>query len=357
MSQHRFWNLLGKKLAGDASDDELFELEKLMKIHPELLYAAQHIEDLWKMRDKDKTAESEEAFIAHCRKIRNIWPVPIEGSDPLPDKPKTIRRFSFKSKYIPITAISLTVILSTVLWLNKKEAQSTTKAHYSEVSTKPGSRSKLLLPDGSIVWLNAGSKITYGSNFGSLDRNIQLIGEAFFDVKKTTLPFIIHTGAVQIKVLGTAFNVKAYPSEQTIETSLIRGKVEVSMDKRPETKIILNPNEKLILRNESTQRAVQDKIISEPIVLIKQLTHTKDSSILETSWKDNKLIFQDETFENLARNMERWYGVSIYFENPQLKTIRFTGVFEKETIEQALEALQFTTEFHYQLKNNSIIIQ
>ena len=357
MSQHRFWNLLGKKLAGDASEDEIFELEKLMKVHPELLYAAQHIEDLWKMRDRNKTDESEEAFIAHFRKMRNIWPVPMESTDPLPPKLKTRRWPSLKTRYIPILAISITVIISTILWLNKKETQTRSINHFSEVSTKPGSRSKLVLPDGSTVWLNAGSKITYGSNFGTLNRNIQLTGEAFFDVKKTTIPFIIHTGAVQIKVLGTAFNVKSYPTEHTIETSLIRGKVEVSMDKRPETKIILNPNEKLVLRNESLPRATQDKIVAEPIVLIKPLTHRKDSSILETSWKDNKLIFEDEAFEDLAKEMERWFGVSITFSNQELKKARFTGIFEKESIQEALGALQFSTEFHYQLKNNSIIIQ
>ena len=357
MSQYQFWNLLGKKLSGDASEDELFELDKLMRLHPELLYAAQHLEDMWKMRDRNNTDESEEAFIAHFRKIRNIWPVPIEGTDPLPLKPKSSKGLKFKTKHLAILAISLTIILSTILWLNKKEVQSKAKSQYSEISTKPGSRSKLVLPDGSIVWLNAGSKITYGSSFGTLNRNIQLTGEAFFDVKKTSIPFIIHTGTVQIKVLGTAFNVKAYPTEQTIVTSLIRGRVEVSMDKRPETKIILNPNEKLVLMNETIARQSQDKIPTEPIVAIRPLTHTKDSIILETSWKDNKLTFQDEAFEDLARDMERWYGVSISFANTDLKNSRFTGVFEKESIQQALEALQFTTEFHYQLKNNSIIIQ
>jgi Fe2+-dicitrate sensor, membrane component len=357
MSQHRFWNLLGKKLANDASEDELFELEKLMRVHPELLYAAQHIEDLWKMRDLDKTDESEEAFIAHFRKIRNIWPVPVEGVESSPTNQRSTRWYFFKTKHIAIFAISLTVILSTILWLNKKETQSRGKTEYSEISTKPGSRSKLVLPDGSVVWLNAGSKITYGSSFGTLNRNIQLTGEAFFDVKKSTIPFIIHTGNVQIKVLGTAFNVKAYPTEQSIITSLIRGRVEVSMDKRPETKIILNPNEKLVLMNETSEHASQDKIVTDPIVAIRPLTHTKDSIILETSWKDNKLIFENEAFEDLAREMERWFGVSITFANQDLKKARFTGVFEKETIEEAFDALQISTEFHYQSKNNSIIIQ
>ena len=357
MSQHRVWNLLGKKLAGDANEEDLFELDKLMKLHPELLYAAQHIEDMWKMRDREKTDESEEAFIAHFRKMRNIWPVANEGKDQLTVNSIRSKWQFFTTKHIAVFAISLTIILSTILWLNRKEAQSQTKSQFSEISTKPGSRSKLILPDGSIVWLNAGSKITYGSSFGSLHRNIQLTGEAFFDVKKSNIPFIIHTSTVQIKVLGTVFNVKAYPTEQTIVTSLIRGRVEVSMDKSPERKIILNPNEKLVLINETIVQTSKNKIQAEPILAISPLTHTKDSMILETSWKDNKLTFQDETFEELARDMERWYGVSITFAKEELKQARFTGVFEKENIEQALEALQFGTDFHYQLKNNSIIIQ
>jgi transmembrane sensor len=358
MSEHQFWNLFAKKLTGEAGEEDLEQLHQLMKLNPELLYAAQHIEDLWILKSLNSANKDEEAaFNRHLKKLSGV----------LPEKESITKKqliesdgwFSLvkKFKWIPISVLS-SVALFIIVFLFSKQSLPKNINRYSEISTKPGSRSKLVLPDGSTVWLNAGSKLAYNSNFGATDRSVHLTGEAFFDVRKTGLPFIIHTGAVQIKVLGTAFNVKSYPSEKTIETTLIRGVVEITMDKRPEKKFTLYPNEKLVLVNETDEKT--NKKLAEdilPLAVIKPLVLTKDSSIIETSWKDNKLLFQDETFDELAKQIERWYGVSIVFKNNKLKNIRFTGVFEKETIEQALDALQYTAAFNYNLKDNLITIQ
>jgi transmembrane sensor len=358
MSQHQFWNLLAKKLAGEAGEEDLEQLHQLMKLNPELLYAAQHIEDLWKLKTLNSgNPDAEAAFNKHLKKLDSVLP-----DKELITKKQLIEskgRFSLikKFKWIPISVLS-SVALFLIVFLFSKQSLPKNSNRYSEISTKPGSRSKLVLPDGSTVWLNAGSKLTYNSNFGATDRSVHLTGEAFFDVKKTGLPFMIHTGDIQIKVLGTAFNVKSYPSEKTIETTLIRGVVEITMDKRPEKKFTLYPNEKLVLVNESDQKTIKKPAEDlVPLAVIKPIVLTKDSSIIETSWKDNKLLFQDETFDELAKQMERWYGVNIVFKNNKLKNIRFTGVFEKETIEQALEALHYTAAFDYNLKDNLITIQ
>ena len=111
----------------------------------------------------------------------------------------------------------------------------------------------MLLPDGSTVWLNAGSRLTYDSLYGTTLREVTLSGEAYFDVvKNPKKPFIIHTGKINIRVLGTVFNVKSYPEEQTIETSLIKGSIEVSFPSQPSKKIILKPNQKLIIDKTET---------------------------------------------------------------------------------------------------------
>src|SRR2546423_14261851 len=103
-----------------------------------------------------------------------------------------------------------------------------------------GSRSKLVLPDGSTVWLNAGSKLTYNKDFGNNIREVSLVGEAFFDVMHIPdVPFVIETPTAVVKVLGTSFNVKAYPNETTTETSVIRGRVEISPRQRPGEKFVL----------------------------------------------------------------------------------------------------------------------
>ncbi|MDQ6610580.1 MAG: FecR family protein, partial [Bacteroidota bacterium] len=226
----------------------------------------------------------------------------------------------------------------------------------AEVFTRPGSRTKLILPDGSEVWLNAGSRLTYQQPFGDATRSVNLIGEAFFDVVKSNKPFIIYTGGVQIKVLGTAFNVRSYPNEKKIETSLVRGRVEVTLDKSPEKKYILKPNEKLTLNTDDEIVGNNHKKLPPPLAVVSNLRYLDSTTIAETSWVENKLVFVDESFDDIAKRMERWYGVTIIFKNDKVKNERLTGVFEKETVWQALEALQLTTSFHFSLRDDTIII-
>ncbi|GAC1432766.1 MAG: hypothetical protein NVSMB7_08520 [Chitinophagaceae bacterium] len=246
-------------------------------------------------------------------------------------------------------------------------------ADKSEVSTRYGSRTKLLLPDGTQVWLNSGSKLSYDKTYGNGIREVALSGEAYFDVVKNPAhPFIIHTTSINIKVLGTAFNVKSFPSEKNTETSLIRGSIEVTFKNRPSEKIILKPNEKLITANEelgkdtekaedpaekTKQALAKEGVKPEPLVMVSHLTYEpQDSTVIETSWMDNKLIFRSETFEDLAVKMERWYGVNIRFADEEIQPKRLTGIFENESIQQALKAQQLITHFTYTINKNEIVI-
>ena len=116
---------------------------------------------------------------------------------------------------------------------------------------RQGSRTHLTLPDGTMVWLNAGSRLSYGKNYNTATREVNLTGEAFFDVAHNTQkPFLIHTARIDVQVLGTSFNVKSYPTDRTTEATLIRGSIEVSIKDRPSEKIILRPDEKLVVAND-----------------------------------------------------------------------------------------------------------
>ena len=214
----------------------------------------------------------------------------------------------------------------------------------------------MILPDSTVVWLNAGSKLTYNEHFGTNNRNATLVGEAFFDVKKSTMPFIIHANTVQIKVLGTAFNVKAYPDEKTTETSLLRGRVEITLDKRPGELYILKPNEKLVVANEPVEKETIVPEKKQPIAVLERIKHLNDSTIIETSWVHNEFIFEDEAFSDIARKMERWYGVNIEFKDGNIANEHISGTFTTETIQEALTALQYSTKFHYSVKGTMITI-
>jgi ferric-dicitrate binding protein FerR (iron transport regulator) len=233
----------------------------------------------------------------------------------------------------------------------------------SEVATRIGSRTSLVLPDGTHVWLNAGSRITYEKNYGIDSREVNLTGEALFDVAhNASMPFVIHAARVDIKVLGTRFNLKSYPTDKTTETTLLKGSIEVSIKARPNEKIILKPNEKLVIANDDSalHRNVSYATrarISEPLVAIRKPTYESATGAnIETAWVDDRLAFQDEEFAALAKEMERWYGVQIAFTQPTQETWRFTGSFQKETVQQALEALKLTAPFTYTIHENQITI-
>ena len=225
------------------------------------------------------------------------------------------------------------------------------------------------LPDGTVVLLNSGSKLTYNKDFGKGIREVTLVGEGYFDVTRNKeVPFIIHTSNIDIKVLGTVFNVKAYPEDKRTETSLIHGSIEVTIKNRPNDKIILSPSEKLVVENsvnlskEITAPAAEMNVPpSEPaintLMSVNKLKYDPaDSTVAETQWIDNKLVFRDESFDELAARLERWYNVSIEIKDKRLQQRRFSGIFENETIEQALEALKESLPFRYEIKGTNIII-
>jgi transmembrane sensor len=373
MQKDKIWELLAKKLAGEATLPELKELETLMKQESDLHYPLQTVSDLWHHKPMEE-ADPYEGFQRHLARMKNMG-VDFEENQPNYNeaiidqeqrRPKRLKKFGIPAFVIVFLLASGLYYYNNTASGNTNTAKNTAVTT-SEVSTKYGSKTKLVLPDGSQVWLNSGSRLTYDKNFGNNLREVVLSGEAFFDVvKNPQLPFVIHASAINIKVLGTAFNVKSYPGEKNIETSLVRGSIEVTFRDRPTEKIILKPNEKLVIANEeafpSAKPAknlpgIQQTTRPEPIVAVSHLTYQPiDSTVIETSWMEGKLIFRSETFEDLAVRMERWFGVSIRFANVELKEKKITGIFENETIEQALEALQLTVPFKYAINKKEIII-
>ena len=187
--------------------------------------------------------------------------------------------------------------------------------------------------------------------------------------KNKEKPFIISTASINIKVLGTVFNVKAYSEDKQTETSLLHGSIEVTIKSRPNDKIILSPSEKLIVENQITSvvttgfKRTKENITRTAIpdistlVSINKLTYNpNDSTVAEAQWINNKLIFRDETFSDLAVQMERWYNVNIEIKNEKVAQQRLNGTLETETITQALDALQETTPFRYEKTGNKVVI-
>jgi ferric-dicitrate binding protein FerR (iron transport regulator) len=363
--QERVWNLMAKKLSGEVSPEELQELERLLQDNPDLHTPAQVISELWQQTAPDDRQTAENAFDRHLARMKEMN---NEGMA----FPMARNRFGRGYwKILAGAAAVAAVTLGIIFALQHPDshapvadrAAGTVAKINSEISTRNGSKTHVVLPDGTMVWLNAGSRITYDKNYGGVLREVSLTGEAFFDVARNPeKPFLIHTARIDIKVLGTRFNVRSYPTDKTTEATLIRGSIEVSIKDRPSEKIILKPNEKLVVANDDStlhrNRAGHNGgNTDESLVNIRKPTYEPvTGAVIETSWVDNKLIFQDQDFGELAASMERWYGVEIHFANAGLKEWHFTGSFQHETIQQALDALKLTADFYYKIDGDRVTI-
>ena len=366
MPTDRFWILIARKLSGESSVEENRELEELLKQHPNLHFSVEIISNLWKQRTKKDQGLLENSYHEHIERMNNFG---ISLNQDVDNDQQANGSYlllgSRKKKFGKQLVIAATMIMIAgatflVFRTGKKVPTKKDDVVGLAVSTKYGSRTNMQLPDGSKVWLNSGSTLTYDKQFGKDIREVTLSGEAYFDVvKNPEMPFIIHTSSMDIKVLGTEFNVKSYANDELSEASLIHGSIEVTLKKRRAEKIILKPREKIVVMNEEpVKTGAAEKIkntLSEPLFAVKNLNYA-DSSIVETSWVENKLIFRNESFEDIALKMQRWYGIDVEFDNPSVKDEHLNGSFTNETIEQALDALQLIAKFKYEIKDHKVII-
>jgi transmembrane sensor len=368
MDNDRIWNLIAKKLAGEASSGELKELETILRRDPDLHYSLEALHDMWKKKSQQQEPEQAEiAFQKHSDRMysKGIDMGTMQNSLSIDEFSDSPRRF-MNWKTLAFILCGFFLITLGYYFYSGQNRTYTAQRPVWEVVTRNGSKTNLLLPDGSTVWLNAGSRLTYDSLYGTKMREVTLSGEAYFDVvKNPNKPFIIHTGKINIKVLGTVFDVKSYPGENTIETSLIRGSIEVSFPSLSSKKIILKPNQKLIIdKTETISNVSINKVatVQMPFISIQHLSRIgSDSTIAETGWMQNRLYFNDMSFQELLKNMERKYGVSFHVADSSLDTINFTGSFKDETVTQALDALRLTAEkstedFVYEIKGNQVFI-
>ena len=373
MTEEKLWLLVSLQLSGEATPAELEQLEAIKQQNPHWEPRITAFEQLWHTRNAaGRTAMS---FDKHLQRLSNHlaspalqFEVPATETEGMVDDNNKRRRQRLRWVWMGASAAACLVLFFLLLKDNGKEQVSRPVMAGNTVSTKAGSKSKIELPDGTQVWLNADSKLVYNGDFSGKTREVSLSGEAYFDVvKDKSRPFIIHTIAVQVKVLGTAFNVRSYPSDKTTETSLIRGSVEVTLNSHPDKKVILKPNEKVVIDNANATAAAvtadNPKITStgnaaaEQEMLVTNVHFDKkDQEVYETMWVKNKLAFDETGFDDMIAALERWYNVTIIVKNKALSTGTYTVTFENKTLDEVLEGLQFSAHFQYQVKEGIVTI-
>jgi ferric-dicitrate binding protein FerR (iron transport regulator) len=359
----QIWHLIARSLNGEASLREQEELLEMLQQDELLQQQYDLLSRIWKEKQE---ANDEDSDAAQNTISKIITRAELEERH----KGHIIGLYSEKRRLskrkVWIAAASVIIIISAAAFWISNLSTSQKEIKQEALEARKGSRSRSLLPDGTTVWLNAGSKIYYDGDFTGPTREVRLEGEAFFDVvKQTDRPFIVHTSGIDIKVLGTAFNVKSYPEDKTVETTLYRGLVQVFRHEETEKKAIqLKPNQKLIFPKQAaneTLKLSEDKVLSAKETpasfTIDHIDSTKkESERIETAWVYSRLEFRGDNFEELARKLERWYNVTIFFTDEKVKQLSLNGSFERETVEQAFLALKEGFPINFKINNHEIYV-
>lgn len=359
IEEEKYNALIVKHLDNDLSGEELNDLFQWIKADPQNFRYFMDLKDIWyssEMIDADENT-GEKALL----RFRNKYP----ENEANISRSKKVIRFSLQVAAIFILACLLGFSWH---WLTaRKEAMSVPNNGYAQIFISKGQKGQVTLNDGTRVWLNSNSILKYPSGFGNGSRKVILDGEAYLEVAKDPAhPFLVETSTVTLKVVGTSFNVKCYSKENTVETTLIEGSLEIlpgNSGVRRIKKVTLKPNEKAVFLKLSNHISVAELDIPrrkndklDRRIKKSSMSITQVESII--SWKDNQLIFRDESFEEIAKKMESWYGVVIRIEDEKLKKYRFTGKFiYNESIDQVMEVISRTTPLQYSLQKNTLIIR
>ena len=248
-------------------------------------------------------------------------------------------RLSAMWRYAAVVAVIIAVG-----YLSYWRGEVNVKDTFADISVEAplGSKTKLYLPDGTLVWLNAGSRMTYSQGFGVDNRKVELEGEGYFEVTRNEkIPFYVKTKDLQLRVLGTKFNFRDYPEDHEVVVSLLEGKVELNNMLKSEKEAFLTPDERAILNK------------SNGLMTVESVTASNASQ-----WTDGYLFFDEELLPDIAKELERSYNVKIHIANDSLNNFRFYGNFvrREQNIQEVLDALASTEKIQYKIEERNITI-
>jgi transmembrane sensor len=356
-----FTEIIHKYLASTADKEDLISLLEWLKTNSNNVNYFNQLCNIWELSSNtdDQKIEAELALARLNKRINELDKFVKPAIAHIQSEPG-IWKFRFAAAVlIGIIAISC---LTYIVYHNNLKSTDALITNIEAIAP-PSQKSQLILSDGTKVWLNSGTKLKYSSNYGIQNREVFLEGEAYFQVvKNPAKPFIVHASSIIVKALGTSFNVKCYASDTTIETTLVEGRVQVFKTKEgmeKPSKVFLNPNEKAVFtkRNEEIFIDRYETNKSPEKLTSKSLVNVNKTVQSDISWTEQRLVFENETFEDLTKRLERWYNINIHISDEKLKSNRYTGKFvNNESIEQVLQIIAKTTPMHYSIKDDNITI-
>ena len=234
-------------------------------------------------------------------------------------------------------AAAISVLLVSALYISNNVGKSAPVLEMNKIVVPPGQRANLTLSDGTNVWLNACSEMTYPASFSEDIRRVSLKGEAYFDVRKDEVhPFVVRTRFGEVTVLGTAFNINAYNDADACYTTLVYGKVNFSTP--DQNTITLAPGEQAVASSRGIEKRVVD--VNEYI-----------------GWAQGVYVFNNKRLGDIMKTFERWYDVHVYYEKESLRDLTYSGDLQRYgTINTFLNALELTGDIYYRINGRNILI-
>lgn len=315
-------SIIIRSLDKTASHGELTELNQWLTASPENKTEYFRIKDVWDTLSDGGREDPQKAWLQFHKKAKH---------------PRSLLNVS--REILKIAAVA--IVAFTVGYLVFEKPFAPSEMRYATVNVPNGSKGSVQLPDGSTVILNAGSQLIYPSDFEKSIRQVQLQGEGYFKVAHNEEhPFVIKANEVEVKVLGTEFNLMAYQGDKRVETTLVTGKVWLNQKSAAtDCGVTLKPGQKAIYSHGKI------KVEEADVELV-------------TQWMQDGFVFRNTSFVNLMGRLERWHNVKIMVDADDFKDITFTGKFRNhETIWQVLDAIKLTTPMLYKTRDDTIYIE
>lgn len=332
-SLNSLYNTLARKMSGQATSTEEMKIEEWTNSSPEATDTYNDYKRIW---EKKYFIQDDVELVSQKEAGDKIW-------DAVFAKPeKRIYTGIDISLLLKIAAVFIIFVGSTFIGIRRIGDTTEEIAPISSITkhTLPGHKSIITLRDGTVVSLNSGSKISYLSDFNSSSRIIELEGQAFFEVfSDKTKPFIVKCGSLEVETIGTSFDVSGY-NDSPIQVSLVNGSVRLSTFDMDKTEgIVLNPGEYSVV--DENNNFIEKGNFDPDIVL---------------GWKDGRLIFYNATIEEIVPRLELWYGVEFHNHSSINSNKPFTGIFEKENLDNILHNISPVMDFQYEIKGNNVQI-
>ena len=330
MDKDDIWSQITRKIAGEETAEDAEGVDQWLQSKPANRHIYDRLSEVWNFREITQKNDS------------SLWDSVKRRITVYDNRSRPI---FYTTTLFKVAAVLILVLLSNILVYTYQLDLNQNEIAYQEIVVPRGNRMKIILPDSSAVWLNNGTKLRYASNFSNRHREVELTGEAYFDIQHDTRhPFIVKVGEQKIRVFGTRFSVNAYPEDHIIETSLIEGSVAFESNCKIDghSQFMLEPGNSLFYNKQNNSISTQ-----------------KIQSSYHQYWENGVYSFRDESFESLSVKINRIFNIEVVFEDQFLKKKTYTGTINiNDNIFILMEAIRRTSvePIEYKYTKNTIYV-